>query len=66
MKTFNSFHIEELEVKFKNLSGNISVLRENKLSRVNISKKRDNTPVSIELWLFWLNAGIKYDLNFDQ
>ena len=52
VKTFNSFHNEELGVKLKKISGDISVLRENKLIQVNFSKKRNNAPVPIELWLF--------------
>ena len=59
VKTFNSFHNKELEVKLKKLSGDISVLRETKANQVNVSKKRDNAPVPIELWLFWVNAGIR-------
>ena len=66
VKTFNSFHNEKLEVKLKKLSGDISVLREKKLIQVSVSKKRDDAPVPIELWLFWLNADIKDELAFDE
>ena len=66
VKPFNSFHNEELEVKLKKLSGDISVLRETKLTQVSVSKKRDDAPVPIELWLFCLNSGIKDDITFDE
>jgi len=50
VKPNNSFHNEELEIKLKYLSGDISVLREKKLSQADISKKRDDTPVPIEYY----------------
>lgn len=66
MNTFNSFHNKELEVKLKKLSNDISTLREKKLTQVSVSKKRDDSPVPIELWLFWLNTSIKDELTFDE
>jgi len=41
-------------------------LREKKLIQVNFSKKRDDAPFPIELWLFWLNAGIKDEKASDE
>ena len=52
VKTSTLFHNEELEVKFRQLSGDMSVLREKKLRHVKVSKKRDDAPVPTELWLF--------------
>ena len=66
MKPNNFFHNEELEVNLKTLSGDISILRVKKLSQENISKKRNDTPVLTELWLFWLKFGIKYELTFPK
>jgi len=66
VNTFNSFHNKELEVKLKKLSNDISTLREKKLTQVSVSKKRDDSPVPIELWLFWLNTSIKDELTFDE
>ena len=66
VKAFNSFHNKELEVKLKKLSGDMSVLRETKLTQVSVSRKRDDAPVPIELWLFWLNVGIKDGIYFDE
>ena len=66
MKPNNVFDNEELEVNLKTLSGDISILRVKKLSQEHISKKRNEMPVLIEIWLFWLKFGIKHELNFPK
>lgn len=64
VKCFNYFHNEDLEVKLKDLSGNICTLRGKKTVQVNVSKKVVDSPVPIYLWFFWLNVGIKNELSF--
>ena len=43
VKTFNSFHNEELEVKLKNVSGDMTELREKRLGQ-EISQRKEMTP----------------------
>ena len=28
--------------------------------------KKDNTPVPVELWLYWLNAGLSYSFSLEE
>ena len=49
VKFFNCFHNEDLEVKLKDLSGNMCTLREKKTGQVNVSKKVDVTSANIPM-----------------
>ena len=48
------------------MSGIMSDLIDQKLLMRRVSKKRDNAPVPVELWLYWLNARISIPLSFDE
>ena len=65
-KMLRIYRYSQLESKFASMSGIMSDLIDQKPLMRRVSKKRDNAPVPVELWLYWLNARISIPLSFDE
>ena len=50
-----------LEMKLLSMDGNLDELNSKVDSCNSVSKKRDDTPVPIDCWLYWLNSGLAHD-----
>ena len=55
-----------LEAKLKTRSGKVYEAYPKPLMKEGIVKKKDDAPVPIELWLYWLDAGLDYSVSLDD
>ena len=55
-----------LEAKLKSMSGKVYEAHSKPLVEEGIAKKKDNAPVPVELWLYWLNAGLDYSFSLEE
>ena len=54
---------DTLELKLLAMDGNLEELNSKVKSCDSISKKRDDAPIPIVCWLYWLNGGLTYDIS---
>ena len=52
-----------LEVKLSGMSGNVYEVYPKTVADGGTAKKKDDAPVPVELWLYWLNAGLGYSFS---
>ena len=54
---------DTLELKLLAMDGNLDELNSKVKSCDSVSKKRDDAPIPIVCWLYWLNSGLEYDIS---
>ena len=54
---------DTLELKLLAMDGNLEELNSKVKSCDSVSKKRDDAPIPIVCWLYWLNSGLDYDIS---
>ena len=52
--------------KLMRMSSKVSDVYLEKMFRDGNSKKKDDSPVPFEVWLYWLDTGLKYSLTLQQ
>ena len=52
---------DTLEIKLLSMDGNLDELNSKVDSCNSVSKERDDAPVPIDCWLYWLNGGLAHD-----
>ena len=55
-----------LEVKLSGMSGNVYEVYPKTVADGGTAKKKDDAPVPVELWLYWLNAGLSYSFSLED
>ena len=55
-----------LEIRLNSMSGKIYEVYNKPVAKDSTAKKKDITPVPVELWLYWLNTHLSYSLSLEE
>ena len=62
-KSYTSRLNVSLEVQLAGMSGKVYDMYPKTVADGGTAKKKDDAPVPVELWLYWLNAGLGYSFS---
>ena len=65
-KTYTSRLNVSLEGKLAYMSGKVYEMYPKSVAEGGTAKKKDDAPVPVELWLYWLNAGLSYSFSLED